>query len=61
MYPNYNFIYIHEYVILWLQRAQKISKIIQNRDSKQIFIMKMRESPRPDITIPMVNKKYFSE
>ena len=47
--------------ILFFQKAQKISKIIQSRDPNQIYIMSMRESPRPDMIPPFVNQKYFSE
>ena len=48
-------------LISLLQKAQKISQIIQSRDSKQIYIMRMRESPRPDMKTSFVNQKYFSE
>ena len=43
------------------QKAKKIAKMIEQRDPKQIYIMRMRESPRSDMKISFVNKKYLSK
>ena len=42
------------------QKAEVISKKLRRQRADQIFIMRLHESPRPDVTMPFVNRKYFS-
>ena len=43
------------------KKAQQLMKKFTKRNPKQIYIMKLHESPRPDMSISFVNRKYIPE
>ena len=45
----------------FFQKAEEIAKKFTKRSHKQIYVMKLHESPRPDVNPPFVNQKYLSE
>jgi hypothetical protein len=43
-----------------MQKAEEMVKKFEKRNPKQIYIMKLHESPRPDVSPSFINKKYLS-
>ena len=45
--------------VLFTQKAEQLMSKFTKRNENQVYIMRLHESPRPDVRIPFVNRKFI--